>query len=191
MTVIDIACATVKARIPVAQGPVGVAISADGSRAYLTHPDAGLISELDGRSRKVIKTMNVGGAPPRVMGFPPHVLALWLLLMAGAQAGGDQAAESHIEFIDIFDAECHQKGGEVRGVENRHPTRAIKVYIDRYFANVRQPGRYVQQLTRKGRDNPRACKSTGMLRGSRAPGYFLNRVRHSVEYFPFRSERGH
>ena len=51
------------ALLNVAKAPVGVAISEDGKFAYITHPERGLVTELDLVAKKVNKTIFVGGQP--------------------------------------------------------------------------------------------------------------------------------
>lgn len=54
-------------------------------------------------------------------------------------------AETYIQFIEEPDADsstdCNQRGGLRISVINKHPDRIIDLQLDRYFAEVRQPGR--------------------------------------------------
>src|SRR5512145_74001 len=63
VSVIDTGNNTLKATIPVGTDPLGVAISPDGSRAYVTNSnygDTGSVSVIDTAKNKVVSTVNVG-----------------------------------------------------------------------------------------------------------------------------------
>lgn len=49
--------------VDVPYGPVAVAVTADGRRAYATHPESGVISEIDVERRKTVQTIDVAGRP--------------------------------------------------------------------------------------------------------------------------------
>ncbi|WP_259053540.1 YncE family protein [Methylohalomonas lacus] len=49
--------------IAVPPGPVGLAFSGDGSRAYVTHPEQGQVSVIDTAQRQVLRSIDVGGMP--------------------------------------------------------------------------------------------------------------------------------
>src|SRR5262249_6961872 len=67
VSVIDTTTNTVVASIPVgAQSRVGVAVSADGTRAYVTTNSNGLVSVIDTATNTVIDTIAVGAAPSDV-----------------------------------------------------------------------------------------------------------------------------
>lgn len=51
------------ALLQVAKAPVGVGISEDGKFAYVTHPERGLVTEIDLAAKKISKTIFVGGQP--------------------------------------------------------------------------------------------------------------------------------
>ena len=51
------------ALLQVARAPVGVGISEDGKFAYITHPERGLVTEIDLAAKKISKTIFVGGQP--------------------------------------------------------------------------------------------------------------------------------
>ena len=52
-----------RARIPVGQGPHGIAFTPDGKHAYVTNSDSNDVSVIDVAALKVIETIPVGKAP--------------------------------------------------------------------------------------------------------------------------------
>ena len=69
ITVIDTEHDTVE-RIGVAKAPAGIALSPDGKTAYITHPDASLLTRIDTATRRVIDTTRLGGQPFAVVADP-------------------------------------------------------------------------------------------------------------------------
>jgi YVTN family beta-propeller protein len=61
--VIDTASNTVVATIPVGQIPQGVAITPDGTRAYVTNGVDNTVSVIDTASNTVVATIPVGNFP--------------------------------------------------------------------------------------------------------------------------------
>ncbi len=68
--VIDTMSAVVSARVKVDKVPAGIAISSDGTAAYITHPDIGLLTRLDIKTRTVAATAHVGGQPFGIAAAP-------------------------------------------------------------------------------------------------------------------------
>ena len=68
--VIDTATAAVTARIAVDKVPAGLALSPDGAFAFITHPDIGLLTRLDVKTRKVAATAHLGGQPFGIAAAP-------------------------------------------------------------------------------------------------------------------------
>lgn len=68
--VIDTASAVVSARVKVDKVPAGIAISSDGTAAYITHPDIGLLTRLDIKTRTVAATAHIGGQPFGIAAAP-------------------------------------------------------------------------------------------------------------------------
>ena len=60
---IDTDSGTVIATIPVALHPAGVAVTPDGSRAYITSPDAQELTRIDGQSLTVTGQLKLGDGP--------------------------------------------------------------------------------------------------------------------------------
>jgi YVTN family beta-propeller protein len=68
LAVIDVAGRRVIARVPVGQRPRSIAFSPDGARAYVTDELQGAVTELDGRTHEVLRTISLPGATPKPMG---------------------------------------------------------------------------------------------------------------------------
>ena len=66
VSVIDTATNTVVATIPVGVAPNGVAITPDGSRAYVTNDDSDSVSVIDTTTSTVVATIPVGVGPVAV-----------------------------------------------------------------------------------------------------------------------------
>ena len=67
------------------------------------------------------------------------------LLLAQASHASEDAAQ-HIDFSYDFDSKCVVRNGKMLLIKSNHAQRTIKVYLQRYFAEKRQPGRTVQVL---------------------------------------------
>lgn len=63
-----------------------------------------------------------------------RLLLLALLLAAGARAEDDAA--KYLQFVEENTGSCVQRNGVQILVRNTHPTRRIKVWLDRYQAGV-------------------------------------------------------
>lgn len=63
---VDLASGTLANRIPLQAGAFGVGVTPDDGQAYLTLPGAGLIQVFTLQTRKLTKTINVGGDPRRI-----------------------------------------------------------------------------------------------------------------------------
>ena len=63
-----------------------------------------------------------------------RLLCLALLLAAGARAEDDAA--KYLQFVEENTGSCVQRNGVQILVRNTHPTRRIKVWLDRYQAGV-------------------------------------------------------
>lgn len=70
ISVIDLSAGAVAERIPVPKAPAGIAVSPDGGTAYVTHPDAGLLTRIDTTTRQVVDTTFIGGQPFAVVADP-------------------------------------------------------------------------------------------------------------------------
>jgi YVTN family beta-propeller protein len=63
---IDLASGELAPSIPLLAGAFGVGVTSDDGQAYLTLPSAGLIQIFGLQSRKLVKTIDVGGEPRRI-----------------------------------------------------------------------------------------------------------------------------
>jgi YVTN family beta-propeller protein len=66
VSVIDTASNTVVATVGVGMNPFGVAITPDGTRAYVTNANSSSVSVIDTASNTVVATVGVGGLPEGV-----------------------------------------------------------------------------------------------------------------------------
>lgn len=75
-------------------------------------------------------------------------LALALAGAATSVSADDAAgkAASYVEFEHDFHSQCVMRNGKMRLVRSTHPGRRIKIYLQRYYAGVRQPGRTTEVL---------------------------------------------
>ncbi len=74
-------------------------------------------------------------------------LALGATMLAVAiVCTGDEPASEYVEFSYDFHSECVARNGKMVLVRNTHPARTVKLYLYRYFADKRQPGRAVHTL---------------------------------------------
>jgi len=55
-------------------------------------------------------------------------------------------AESHLEFITDFGADCVSRSAKQILIQNHHASKSVKVKLFRFFGEVRQPGRAVYVL---------------------------------------------
>jgi YVTN family beta-propeller protein len=76
VSVIATATNTVTAKIPVGHGPLGVAFTPDGSKAYVANEFDGNVSVIATASHTVVGKIGVGAAPIALGTFiqPPKVL---------------------------------------------------------------------------------------------------------------------
>jgi len=88
-----------------------------------------------------------------------HYLFLLLFFLTPAQAGSSEAY-NFIKFVKEADADsssdCNQRGGLRVFIINEHPSKLIDIQLDRYFAQIRQPGRSMFAL-RSGHKLPLGC----------------------------------
>lgn len=63
VAIMDVDTKEVLALLEVPKAPVGVSITEDNHYAYITHPEAGLISEIDLEKKVLNKSIKVGGQP--------------------------------------------------------------------------------------------------------------------------------
>jgi Tol biopolymer transport system component len=63
VVLLDIANPLATTAIPVPQAPKVLAVSADGHRLYVSHPEPGGVSLIDLVARKLVKTVTLSGAP--------------------------------------------------------------------------------------------------------------------------------
>lgn len=74
---VDLATATVIDSIPVGVGPAGIAIAADGGRAYVTNFGNNTVSVIDTGTRAVVATVPTAGGPYRLV-VDQHRNTVWV-----------------------------------------------------------------------------------------------------------------
>ena len=85
-------------------------------------------------------------------------LAVIALALPWAMVGAESTdALSYIEFSHDFDGQCVMRQGKMVLVRNTHPSRRIKLYLRRYYAEVQQPGRTAQTLAPGAEPVPLGC----------------------------------
>lgn len=86
--------------------------------------------------------------------------ALWPLA-AGAQAAtpppGAEDPRSYVEFVQDFAGHCVTRGGVQILVKSRHPTRTVKVWLDRYHGGNGTGDRSRSELRPGGEPEPLGC----------------------------------
>ncbi|MDH3279662.1 MAG: hypothetical protein OEQ18_00855 [Gammaproteobacteria bacterium] len=72
------------------------------------------------------------------------------VLAAPISASGEERAAEYIEFSYDFHSECVNRNGKMLLIRNTHPAHTIKLYLDRFFGDKRQPGRAAHTLSPAG-----------------------------------------
>lgn len=81
-----------------------------------------------------------------------------LCMLNGPVAAEQDDASEFVAFYQQPDKDCEEKGGERVFVKNTHDSQVIDLQIDRYFYEVRQPGRSMFAL------QPTASQALGCSR---------------------------
>lgn len=84
------------------------------------------------------------------------LLALTLVL-AAMSAGAEEDARQFIEFTQDFTATCVAREGVQIQVKNRHPTRTLRVWLDRYHMGVGTGDRSRSDLPPGAQPEPLGC----------------------------------
>lgn len=95
---------------------------------------------------------------------PLSALARWrapvLIVALGVAALGARAEEDareYVEFTQDFTATCVARQGVQIQVKNRHPTRKLRVWLDRYHMGVGTGDRSRSDLAPGGEPEPLGC----------------------------------
>lgn len=83
------------------------------------------------------------------------LLVSWLAVVA--QAAAAENARDYLKLAASNDADCVMFEGKMRQLVNKHPERAIKVYIYRYMGDIQQPGRGVETVPPGGKPIDLGC----------------------------------
>jgi YVTN family beta-propeller protein len=100
VTVIDTSTEAVLGTIPVGAGPARVAISPDGTRAYVSNRDSDSVSAIDTATDTVVATISVGDAPG-ALAVTPDGQHVYVVLAAGVVQAIDTAANSIVATITV------------------------------------------------------------------------------------------
>ncbi len=84
-----------------------------------------------------------------------RLLLLALLLAAAARAEDDAA--KYLQFVEENTGSCVQRNGVQIQVRNTHPTRRIKVWLDRYHMGVGTGDRSRSELAPGAEPEPLGC----------------------------------
>jgi hypothetical protein len=84
-----------------------------------------------------------------------RLLPLLLLLAAGVRAEDDPA--KYVQFVEENTGSCVQRNGVQIQVRSTHPTRRIKVWLDRYQTGVGTGDRSRSELAPGAEPEPLGC----------------------------------
>jgi YVTN family beta-propeller protein len=98
--VIGTAAGAVTGTVPVGAGPTGVAVTRDGSRAYVTNADSDSVSVIDTASDVVVSTIPVGDAPTYIA-VTPDGHSLYVMTASGVIDVVDTTLETIVANIPV------------------------------------------------------------------------------------------
>lgn len=87
-------------------------------------------------------------------------LLLWGALLPGA-AGADEDATTYVAFVEDFTAQCVARNGVQILVRNTHPTRRLRVWLDRYHMGTGTGDRSRSDLSPAGEPEALGCSRSG------------------------------
>lgn len=110
--------------------------------------------------------MNAPPAPRRRR-WPPHWLALACACACAVPAAAPAQAEPpageaarYVHFAEDFTANCVSRNGVQIQVKNTHPTRTLRVYLDRVYRGVGTGDRSRSELAPGAEPQPLGCSVT-------------------------------
>lgn len=77
-----------------------------------------------------------------------------------AATGTDDAAAAHVQFVEDFVATCVQRNGVQIQVRNTHPSRSIRIWLDRVQMGVGTGDRSRTDLAPAAEPEPLGCSRT-------------------------------
>lgn len=87
-------------------------------------------------------------------------LATLALNTPPATAADDTSAAAHVQFVEDFVATCVQRNGVQIQVRNTHPSRTIRIWLDRVQMGVGTGDRSRSELPPKAEPEPLGCSRT-------------------------------
>ncbi|MCR5866344.1 MAG: hypothetical protein ACK4PH_09295 [Aquincola tertiaricarbonis] len=92
------------------------------------------------------------------------MLCSGLAILAGlalpAAAADDTSAAGYVQFVEDFAATCVQRNGVQIQVRNTHPSRTIRIWLDRVQMGVGTGDRSRSELPPKAEPEPLGCSRT-------------------------------
>ncbi len=86
-----------------------------------------------------------------------RLLPTLLLLLATAHARAEDDPAKYVAFVEEYAATCVQRNATQIQVRSTHPTRKIKVWLDRYHMNVGTGDRSRSELAPGAEPEPLGC----------------------------------
>jgi len=96
-----------------------------------------------------------------------HLTAGWAVLLGlwGAvlpsTSGAEEDAATYVAFVEDFTAQCVSRNGVQILVRNTHPTRRLRVWLDRYHMGTGTGDRSRSDLAPAGEPEPLGCSRSG------------------------------
>lgn len=94
---------------------------------------------------------------PPLPRHPIRLLALGLALAAPCMARAEDDPTKFVQFVEDFTATCVQRNGKQILVRNSHPTRTLKVWLDRFHMGVGTGDRSRSELKAGGDPEALGC----------------------------------
>jgi hypothetical protein len=83
-----------------------------------------------------------------------------LLLLAALPLRADEEPAAYLKFVEDFAAGCVSRNGVQYQVKNTHPTRRIRVWLDRFHMGVATADRSRSDLAPGAEPEPLGCSRT-------------------------------
>lgn len=94
---------------------------------------------------------------PPLPRHPIRLLVLGLALAAPFMARAEDDPTKFVQFVEDFTATCVQRNGKQILVRNSHPTRTLKVWLDRFHMGVGTGDRSRSELKAGGDPEALGC----------------------------------
>ncbi|HTP97821.1 MAG TPA: plastocyanin/azurin family copper-binding protein [Casimicrobiaceae bacterium] len=132
VSVVDLQAGAVSATVPVAAGPHGMAISADGRVVYVTGDGSSSMSIIDSATNQVSKTVEVGKTPHGVALTPDGRTLLVCVYGEDRLAVIDTATQAQVATIPVLKPHtvAVRPDGKVAYVSSQEPGKFALVIVD-------------------------------------------------------------